>query len=264
MNMKVLFFNVALLLALWSCGGSAPQEKQLKQVPDSPVCTLVFIDKSVSVNVNRSFVDDKYQRILSEAIEQNIRYKGDRLEVYYIHENTAKGKALQVVCRSEMEDISQTSATDAESIKTAFDLSLKKEKIQFKQLAIQKLHTANTSESNQATDIWASLAVIDQLASIGFDVKVYYFSDMIESMKEAGRRDFHNNPPKNSEEAEAWAKTDANTMKNRYPNLSIAEIKLILPFEPTTGTHQNNPAITTYWQTLFNELGVSQPVEELF
>jgi hypothetical protein len=260
-NLLKKFILFVVFSLMWSCGSSTENTKV--QTPESNICTVIFIDKSISVDANQAFVNEKYQRILKEAINQNIRHQGDRIEIYYIHENTAKGKAFQGVSRSEMEDLTNVSATDAEATKTAFELSLQKEKLKFVQVAFQKLAVANTSSSNQGTDIQAALPIIDHLASQGFEVKAYFFSDMIESMKGVGRRDFHISPPKDQSTAEALAKADAKALIDRLGNIGTAEIKLVLPFEPTSTIKQNNPVVTSYWQILFAELGITS-VEELF
>lgn len=250
-------------LVLLSCGTDATKE-QTNTGQSSKICTVVFMDKSLSVNINRAFVNDKYQKIISNVVNENIRQKGDRLEVYFIHENTSKAKAMEVECQSEMEDVSNASPTDKEAMRASFDLFLQKERAAFRQRAIAQLAVTNTSASNQETDIWASLAVIDRLVSEGYDVKAYYLSDMIESVRGAGRRDFHTTPPRNDTQAEEWAKADAETLKSKYPNVAVAQISLALPFEPTSTVQQNNPAVTKYWEVLFGELGVINPVKELY
>ena len=37
---------------------------------------------------------------------------------------------------------------------------------------------------------------------------------------------------------------------------------MVLPFEPNASAKVNNPTVTHYWQTLFNELGVSSIEEQ--
>lgn len=257
------FCGLLSSLVLWSCGTNGPKE-QTSVGSSVKTCTVVFMDKSLSVNVNRSFVNDKYQKILTNIVNENIRHKGDRLEVYFIHENTSKAKALEVECQSEMEDVSNASPTDKEATQAAFDLFLQKERAAFRQRAIAALAVTNTSASNQETDIWASLSVIDRLVSEGYEVKAYYLSDMIESVKGEGRRDFHTTPPRSDAQAEAWAKADAESLKDKLPNVATAQINVALPFEPTSTVKQNNPAVTKYWELLFRELGVLNPVKELY
>ena len=179
--------------------------------------------------------------------------KGDQLEIYFIHENTSKAKALSLTVRSEKEDLENANATDREAIETAFQMSLQREKGILLRQAMTKLNQQNTGASNQATDIWASLPIIAKAATDGSQVRVYYFSDMIESVKGPDRRDFHLNPPKDDAEAETWAKADAKKMA-QYA-IGTPEVTVVSPFEPTASTKENNPHVTRYWQVLFEELG---------
>ncbi|MFD2572386.1 hypothetical protein ACFSUS_17230 [Spirosoma soli] len=241
---------------LFSCSS----EKEKPAQTDEPTYTLIFIDKTRSVNVNKAFVGQKYQQAIADIVDQNIRQKGDRLDVYFIHENTSKARALNVTARTEMEDVSAASPTDREAAETEFSLALGREKAQIRQRVLQQLVAQNSGASNQETDIWASLPVIAKANESGATVKVYYLSDMIESVKGAGRRDFQVKPPKDNAQAEEWAKTDAEPLK-RY-TLGSPEITLILPFEPNASVKENNPAVTQYWQTLFSELGVGTVEEQ--
>ena len=247
---------VILSAFLFACGG----EKETKALPDAPVTTLIFLDKTQSVNVNKAYVADKYRQALTDIIQNNMKNKGDKLEVYFIHENTSKAKALSLTVRSEKDNLEGTNATDREGIETAYDLSLQKEKSIFLRQAMLKLNQQNTGASNLSTDIWASLPVIAKAGEAGSQVKVYYFSDMIESVKGANRRDFHTNPPISDEQAEADAKTDMKKLQ-QYA-IGSPQVTIVSPFEPTASTKENNPHVTHYWQTLFQELG-GVSVEEM-
>ena len=235
-------------------------EEKKAVIKEGPIYTLVFMDKTQSVNVNKAFVTQKYQQIISDLVEQNVHQKGDKLEVYFIHENTQKARALSLTCRTEVEDISHMNATDREAAQTTADLTLQRERMIFLRQLMAKLGIQNVGSSQRQTDIWASLPVINKAAETGATVKVYYLSDMIESMKGSNRRDFHSNPPQDNTQADAWAKADAKQMQ-QYA-LNAAEIKIALPFEPTSSTKENNPTVTQYWNTLLQELGAGT-VEEL-
>nr|WP_232325895.1 hypothetical protein [Spirosoma montaniterrae] len=202
----------------------------------------------------------KYQQAINDIIEQNIRQKGDRLDVYFIHENTSKARALNMTVRAEMEDVSAASPTDREAAETEFDLLLTREKAQIRQRVLQQLVAQNDGASNQRTDIWASLPVIEKASETGLSVKVYYLSDMIESVPGANRRDFQKTPPRDNTQADEWAKADAQNLK-RY-TIGSPEITMLLPFAPNASVRENNPAVTQYWQTLFAELGVGNVMEE--
>ena len=241
---------------LVSCSSST--DKSAKT--DEPTFTLIFMDKTRSVDVNKTFVAQKYQQALSDIIEQNIHQKGDQLAVYFIHENTAKARALNLTVRTERDDVSAASPTDREAAETEFTLALSREKAQIKQRVFQQLATQNTGASNQETDVSASLPVIAKANESGAVVKVYYLSDMIESVKKQGRRDFQTKPPKSTIEADAWAKADAKALK-RY-TIGSPDITMILPFEPNASVKVNNPTVTQYWKTLFSTLGAGAVEEE--
>lgn len=255
--MRPLIFLI--LSALVACSGSS-DKTDTATTPGAPTYTLIFMDKSVSVNANRGFVNQKYRQAINEIVEQTIHQKGDKLEVYFIHENTAKARALTLTSRSEMDDVSRASATDREAAKTSFDLALQREKGIFRQQVYAKLIEQNTSKSNQETDIWASVQVISRVTETGATIRVYYLSDMVESMDGTGRRDFGKTPPGSQAQADEWAKVDAKQLK-KYPIGSI-DITMILPFEPTSSVKENNPAVTQYWQTLFKELGANKVDEQ--
>jgi hypothetical protein len=253
---KLLVLSMAFT-ALVSCGGD---KDATRAVPDPPLHTLVFLDKTQSVHVDKKYVNDKYRQALTDIIENNMKNKGDKLEVYFIHENTSKARALSLTVRSEKDELEGANATDREGIETAFQLALQKEKSIYLRQLLAKLNQQNTGSSNLSTDIWASIPVIAKAGENGSEVKVYYFSDMVESVKGADRRDFHTNPPRDDAEAEADAKEDIKKL-NRYA-IGSPQVTIVSPFEPTASTKENNPHVTRYWQTLFQELG-GVSVEEL-
>ena len=257
MMKRIFAFYPFLLLTVVACSNDS---NKAKAVADEPTYTLIFLDKTRSVNIDAPFVSQKYQRALTHIIEENIRHKGDQLAVYFIHENTAKARALSLTVRTEREDVPGASPTDREAAETEFSLGLSREKAQIRQRVFQQLVAQNASASNRQTDIWASLPVIERANQTGAVVKVYYLSDMVESVEGAGRRDFQVRAPKNNVQADEWAKADAEHLK-RY-TLGSPDITLILPFEPNASVRENNPTVTQYWQTLFTELGVGAVTEE--
>ncbi|MPR34450.1 hypothetical protein [Salmonirosea aquatica] len=261
--MKFPSFPPLFVLLVLACLVSACNfftTEQTTTLPDAPVHTLIFLDKTQSVNVNQNFVQAKYRQALNELVVNNMKNKGDKLEVYFIHENTSKARALSLTVHSEKEGLENANATDREAIETAFQMALQREQGVFLRQVLSKLNQQNTGTSNQATDIWASLPIIAKAAQDGAQVRVYYFSDMIESVKGSDRRDFHHLPPVDDAQAEAWAKADAKKME-QYA-LGTPEVTVVSPFEPTASTKENNPHVATYWQTLFQELG-AMSVEEL-
>ncbi len=254
MRMKPILIGIAL--SITACSTKTDKPAQV----DAPAYTLIFMDKSLSVHTNQQYVGQKYQQALSHLVDQQINHQGDKIAVYFIHENTAKGRALTLTARSEMEDVSHASPTDRETAQASFDLMLQRERTLMKRQLLAKLAQQNTGSSNQETDIWASLPLIAKAGETGATVRVYYLSDMVESMTGPGRRDFHKRPPATDKQATEWAKTDAEKLK--VSPLNAADITLLLPFEPNASRRENNPTITTYWQTLFAELGAGAVAEE--
>lgn len=246
---------------LYCC--SSPATKYENATDESKTCSMIFIDKSVSVNVNKQFINEKYTKIINQLIDENIKVKGDKIEVYFIHENTAKAKATELIARSEMEATEGASATDSEALKTEFNIEINKERSIFKKIVTTQLMTQNPSTSKNSTDIQAALPLIDHEIAKGYQVKVYFLSDMVESMKGNNRRDFHKTPPVDDAAAVGWAREDAARLHAVLPNIGMAKIYIAKPFEPTASRRVNNPAISTYWQRLFSELGISGEVTEL-
>ncbi len=251
--LKVLILFVTVVC--FSCGGDSSENQETVKQPN--IHTLIFIDKTESVDVTKPFVAGKYQTALKQIIEENVNQAGDKVEVYYIHENTSKARTMTMTARSNMGDIYGMNVTDLEAAKTAFNLSLRKERGIFSQQAIQRLMTMNNGSSNLETNVTASIQVIAKAAETAADVRVYYFSDMVESLKSG--RDFHVNPPKTAEEATEWAKVDAEKLQKYV--IGNPMITMILPFEATSSSKENNPNVTAYWQSLFENLGVGNVVE---
>lgn len=260
MKKQQLYYLLLMVIGFLSCSSKDKYENS-KVEPNT--CSMIFIDKSVSVNVNKAFVNEKYTKVINQLIDDNVKAKGDKIEVYFVHENTAKGKATEMECRSEMEQIEGASTTDSEAIATEFNRSLQRERSIYKKMVLTQLSTQNTSSSKNSTDITAALPLIDQQIAKGYNVKAYFLSDMVESMQKPNRRDFHRNPPTDDAAAVGWAREDVMALKPLLPNITTATIFIAKPFEPTASSRKNNPAVSSYWQRLFMELGITNEVVEL-
>lgn len=251
MNVPKLLYCTLMSLLLFSCGGDTSENEKTEKLPN--IHSIIFIDKTESVDASKPFVADKYQTALRQIIEENIRQAGDKLDVYFIHENTAKARTMSVVARSSLGRTEGMNATDLEAAETTFKLMLRKEQQIFTQRVLQQLMAENAGLSNQETNISASIPIISKAAATGTETHVYYFSDMVESVKSG--RDFHKNPPRDDVQASEWAAADAENFKGT--SLAGTKIIMILPFEPTSSSKENNPTVTAYWNTVFEELGVN-------
>lgn len=254
---------VLTLTLLAACGS----DSEKKVAPPKPIQSVVFLDKSTSAGGGYTeFALQKYNSTLKNMVTNNIRGKGDRLDIYYIHENTTKAEAFSGTSKAAIiEDTTDMNPTDKEAIQNDFELALRKERTDFQAQAQHHLMAQNETATNQQTDIWGTLEVIKRIADTASIVNVYYLSDMIESAKGDNRRDFHINPPQSRTQAEEWAKADANILKKDYSSIPFNKITIffVLPFAPTSTSRENNPNVTYYWETLFDLLGYKKRVEEV-
>lgn len=147
---QILFFLITIIT--FSCSDKKT-EKADSQANSPNVHTILFFDKTRSVDMNKPFVAKKYEQAIVALIEQNVRKTGDKLEIYYIHENTAKSRCLSLTSRTEMEDTNGMNATDKEAAQTNYDLSIRKERSFYQQQALARLHAENADASNKEIDI---------------------------------------------------------------------------------------------------------------
>lgn len=249
---------LSLLLVLSGLAACTDKTESQKQTPPKNTFTLVFFDKTQSVNPNDSFVKNKYSSALKELVDKNINNEGDVLEAYFIHENTAKARALTVKSRTAREDTENLSPTDREAADLTYEVSIKKERQVIYNALLQKMLEGNSSSSNAETNISGSIPVISAAFENSSKVNAYFFSDMVESMKNG--RDFHKMAPISHDQAETWAIEDVKKFKEY--NLLNADINIILPFSPNSSSRENNPNVSDYWKVFFDELGVRNVREQ--
>ncbi|WP_375447419.1 hypothetical protein [uncultured Fibrella sp.] len=251
---------LVVLVLLTACSS---KKERTQAVVDEPSYTLFFIDKSLS---NNSLLEAKatYERVIREAIAENVHQKGDKVVVYYVHDNTAKARALSLTARTQLPDSEEAlkgaSPTDREAAQSDYELQLTREQATMQRQVLTKLDQSNNNLSNQHTDLWGSLDVLARAEESGRQVRAYYLSDMVESMNAPGRRDFHKKPPASNEQADEWAKADAKKLSAQYV-IGSPTIRLVLPFAATASAKENNPTVTRYWHTLFDTMGAAEVVE---
>lgn len=258
-KLSYFLLSFSFILFLESCTSNSGGEGK-ETTPDN-THTLVFIDKTASVDVSKDFVAEKFKNTLNQAIQENINNKGDRFEVYFIHENTSKGQLFNYVCKTKKLLTEGASPTDEQLEKLDYTSKIKKERTKVFKQALNALMNKNTSSSNLETNILASIPIIAKAQKSGAsEIRVYYLSDMIESVKNG--RDFQKKAPKDEAEAEAWAKEDANKINIENVSLGNVSVKIVLPFDATASSKINNPMVSTYWRILFETLSISAFSEE--
>ena len=251
--MKKIISILFVLTTLAAC-----TEKTETAAPAQNSYTLVFFDKTASVNPNDSFVMGKYSAALKNLVDKNINKEGDLLEAYFIHENTSKARALTIKSRTPQGETSNLSPADKEAANLSYEINIKKERQLIYNALIEKLLENNTSTSNAETNVGDSVPVMARALDLNSSVNAYFFSDMIESMNNG--RDFHRMAPISYDQAEKWAKEDV----KKYTEYSLinTDIDVILPFSPNSSSKINNPNISDYWKVFFDQLGAKSVNEQ--
>jgi len=249
------FFLFSLFLV--ACTQEKEKPKIIEKKPN--IYSLIFIDKTVSVSLKDTFTRKKYEKALEDIINQNVRQKDDKIEVFFIHENTSQAKVFTQTAKTEMKDTTGLNSTDIQMIKNAYQVSLRKEKNKMINKCKEALLDPNTSSTKQYTDIWAVLPIIDKRNAKKKEntkLKVYLLSDMVESMPGPERRDFYKRPPFSKQEAQIWAEKDA----KRFADIELEDVEIyyVLPFSPLSTTNQNNPDVLSYWEILLSKLGLEE------
>lgn len=247
------------LIALWACTSQEPQKITTESKAPNNIYSLIFIDKTVSVSLQDTFTRAKYEKALQDIINQNIRQKDDKIEVFFIHENTSQAKVFVQTAKTQMKDTTNLSPTDIRVIKNNYQVALKKERSRMLHKCKDALLNPNTTFTKQYTDIWAVLPIIDKRNAKkkeNTQIKVYLLSDMVESMPGLERRDFYKRPPFSKQEAQLWAEKDA----QKFADIELDEVEMyyLLPFSPLSATSQNNPNVLSYWEALFSKLGLEE------
>ncbi|MDW8296894.1 MAG: hypothetical protein RMJ97_08425 [Raineya sp.] len=258
-NTWLAIIFVFCMLLLEACGGNQTTQPITSPKPLPNIYSLIFIDKTVSVSLKDNYTREKYEKALQEIVQQNVRRKGDKIEVYFLHENTSQARVFAMQCKAEMKDTAGLNPTDIKSIKNAYQVSLKKEKNKMQQRCIEALLDDNITETKQYTDIWAILPIIDKKNAKKPEntiFKVFILSDMVESMPGLERRDFYKRPPFSRQEAEQWAEKDV----KRFTEIDLSEVEMyyVLPHSPLSTTNQNNPNVLHYWEKMLSKLGLEE------
>ena len=253
------YFYIILGLWLIACGKQEQEKPIIVSKKPNNIYSLIFIDKTVSVSLKDTFTRVKYEKALQEIINQNIRQKDDKIEVFFVHENTSQAKVFTQTAKSEMKDTIGLNPTDVRAVKNSYQMALKKERNKMINKCKEALLDPNTTFTKQYTDIWAVLPIIDKRNAKkkeNTQIKVYLLSDMVESMPGLERRDFYKRPPFSKQEAQIWAEKDA----KKFTEIELEEVEVfyLLPFSPLSATNQNNPNVLTYWEILLNKLGLEE------
>lgn len=245
-----------LLSTLTGCGDKGTPAK-------SNTHLIVFIDKTLSVDFASS-VEDKVAAQFLELLKGKIGTQGDRVSGYYIHRNTsASAQFLLEAFAAPSPDTKNKGGVTAKRLQKAYEGKQQ----QFREQCLDGIKTGlaqvNTERTSTYTDLWAALELMSRFfadAQADDEKIAVFISDMVESMKGDGRRDFHRHKIPSKAAAEQMAREDAAWIK---ANLSVqpaylagTTVKIWLPH----GSMSQNDfsMLRYYWEALLEEVGVGK------
>jgi len=267
---KFTYLLFATFPLLFSCNGNE------KEADSSEVVTLekgnrhilIFSDKSLSLYSDSASLS-VYKESLKNFLYDNYDQNGDRVKGYYIHANTLGATPFLEVNFSVPEpDFEEGGYQDQQNAKTNYEMARSDAKAACLQPLIESFKMNNESSTNRETDIWATFELMTRFfadATPRDTCYVFFISDMVESVKGEGRRDFHRHSIKDKQEAESMAVEDARWIKDNSevdPQV-LSRIKAWTWIPPGPTADNDFANLRYYWRKLFAELGVEKVREEV-
>lgn len=226
--------------------------------------SLVLIDKTLSSKIDASIIKQHEGIILKTMGRDRFSQNGDQLAGYFIHANTLSNPPfISKTIDVEVPDTLNMGGRTKKNALNQYTSSIRSlQRVSINALR-EGINAFNEESTNQQTDLWA----IFELMSGYFDNNasdddrfVIIMSDMKESMKGEGRRDFHATPISSKAEAEAFAKTDAQWIQDNsrvnIDHLKGIKINILPPLTPTEKSNFQN--LRYYWDALFSEMGIEE------
>lgn len=258
---RLLWICFILNIATGACHDAGADE--------SPVCAreqhdvLLFFDRSSSANAgttaHKIFVDT-----IGSIVDSSLVCEGDQIHAFLIHRATA-GTAyrLDIVDRVKVPLVRGLSRSHAEQLRLEHRIRTAELRNSGRRALIALLDSTRVAKELAAhTDLWGSLEVAStEFASAPASAKrrIYYFSDMFESMVGPDRRDFDRDPPKDRAQAREWAAVDADVLRTSFgvdpAPFRSADVHLILG---DLANKRHAPEVKEYWIELLTHMGVSR------
>lgn len=209
--------------------------------------TFLFVDKSASVDFRP--VDMKVKDALKASIK-NFSKPKDELYTFLIHSGTAGADPANSCIAPTKPTV--TTATEQQVIDIQYNKLLQQNTSAFIKETYNLIMGNGNKKVSGGTDIFGILVSLSRYKPGKNGSLVFLFSDMIHEVN--GKKV----NPASLQAAHTQAGKDVNYIKNTYniipENLKGIKLKYILPYDPSSSTH--NPHLDTYWQILFGALGI--------
>lgn len=243
-----------MLPILFGCCCECPRQ------PGPEHALLIFVDKSKSVDLANPVNEQKIISLLSNTLDTMLRYQGDKIEVRFVHGQTA---GATVVLNESVEEpipceCDKSPDEIRDEIKQYQDKmeSLRDEMVE--DIVLHLKEQDNQSPVSLETDLLGTLEVAGTFLdhSAGFKSKtIIYFSDMVHSVtsENGSRRDYHAEPFPDKPTAETAGKSDLDWAKAYYKlqPKTWDNTKVLLWFPNTSMQATQNAEMKYYWKTLF-------------
>lgn len=222
--------------------------------------TLFFIDKSVSSQANAQSKKDFESKVV-KLLSHRYKTTQAKIQIKFLHEKTLSDydNAKSCIFSSELDPCKNCGAMKKTFVDQSNNKKIQNEQKKAKDNLLSIYAQVNTNTSNRYTDIWSSLEWISNLMKgISSSNKlVIYNSDMIESMPNSGRRDFHKVPLKDKNDAVKAAKQDLIWIKKNLKINSDVFKNLNIEVWPPSNSLKgsDSPFMPYYWEALFSALG---------
>lgn len=250
------------MLVLAGCGNAPGQEAGRCRSEGDAQAVVAFWDRSASAEANAPSAlvfADSLHILVTDALQ----CPGSSVTGFLVHART-RGKAHRIRSENTLElpPVSgPRNRVSRDSLR--FDLELAELSERTQQEFMTLVDSTRLPPALSAwTDLLGTFEVLTaELADAADHVtkRVYYFSDMYESMTGPGRRDFDRRWPRDFSEAETWARIDAefvrremNVDPNRFANVEVRVLTEGLANRP--GADQ----VRHYWEILFAEFGFAR------
>jgi hypothetical protein len=249
---------------------AAYDERASHALAAPPRRTLIFIDQSSSVETGAASptsdagsTTETYRSILKKQVKRTLPPQGSRLELRLVHSRTTGAAGMQRYVQDL--EAPEQSSLDLETAEACKEYGSRVAGLLRRAWKGGRslLDTVYVHEENQqATDLWGTLEVVSRTFSSKDTVAaardVYVFSDMLECMPGAARRCFEHRPPASRQQAEQWAKQDAEVIQKK---LRVRpDVLETVTFHFVQGEHSLDPKtqnVSYYWRTLLETMGVS-------
>lgn len=259
--MNKLFFLLLAGMLLTSCNPDGEHQSEVKS--GSNTYLLILIDKTLSTKPNAQKLEE-FRKAVTQAVVEALQKKGDQVQAHFIHGQTAGSPFF--LRESVDKDYVPPKGVGGQTIAEAEEEYMQKLQLlrgRCNQGFRAALAQENLHNTRLQTDLWGSFELMSRFfedAPAGARKQVFLFSDMMESSKEEGRRDFHAEPISDKSEALALAKADAKAIPKIYkinPSaLQGIEVSIWTPYQSLEASEMQ--ATRYYWEALFEAYGLGR------